>query len=74
MHRKVSIFAAALALGLLTTAGSASAAPGEECRFDGQFGHSYETIGRNSGWHMWQCESGQWYYYGFCGNQMCMIP
>lgn len=74
MKRKISIFGAVLALGLLMTAGTASAQPGELCQFDGQYGFSWETVGRHSGWHMWECWAGDWQYRGFCGNQPCQIP
>jgi len=68
------MLAVALGFGLLMTAGSASAAPGGPCEIDGQYTFTYEGVGLNNGWHMWECWNGNWQYRGFCGNQPCQIP
>lgn len=74
MKRKISMYAVALSVGLLMAAGNVAAEPGELCDFDGQYGFSWETVGLNTGWHMWECRAERWQYRGYCGNQPCQIP
>ncbi len=73
MKRKIGLFAATLGLGLLMTAGSATATPFEPCEFDGQTGYTYGSENGLNGWHLWQCAGGAWYYQAYCGPNICIV-
>lgn len=74
MKHKITLFAAALGLGLMGAMSTASAVPFEVCEFEGQTAHTYETVNRLTGWHLWECQAGNWQYVVYCGSDfICMV-